>query len=240
MGTSADFSAPPNWNSDLKGTVTRTGGQRPTPAKVREILGEYVSSNGGSSGMSSGGGRLGSGATARSIASSLGGFVSSVARDGLDSALRSAGLSDLVGRPVTEVLLGLVARFGGTGGDVDSVDARNALSTTMDELCQDINSPEELGELLSGQVNEDRLGNILMNFFANYLYEQFCRVFFAQLITKHGDVQARSYLGAIRDVIASDVSRQTVGLELNGIDWAGQQGKSIAQTIMQNTLAIFG
>lgn len=240
MGTSADFSAPPNWNSDLKGTVTRTGGQRPTPAKVREILGEYISSNGGSSGMSSGGGRLGSGATARGIASSLGGFVSSVARDGLDNALRSAGLTDLVGRPVNEVLLGLVARFGGKGGDVDSVDAREALSTTMQELCRGIDSPEELGNLLSNQVNEDWLGSLLMNFFANYLYEQFCRVFFGQLITKHGDVQARSYLSAIRDVINSDVARQTVGMNLSGVDWAGSQGRAIAQTIMQNTLAIFG
>ena len=69
----------------------------------------------------------------------------------------------------------------------------------MDELCQDIESPEELGNLLSNQVNEDGLGTLLMNFFANYLYEQFCRVFFGQLITKHGDVQARSYLSAIRE-----------------------------------------
>lgn len=240
MGTSTDFSAPPNWNSDLKGKVTRTGGQQPSPEKVREILDEYISSNGGSSGMSSGRGRLGTGATARSIASSLGGFVSSVARVGLDSALRSTGLADLVGRPVTEVLLGLVARFGGADGDVDSVDARNALTTTMCELCQGIESPEELGTLLSNQVNENRLGTLLMNFFANYLYEQFCRVFFGQLITKHGDVKARSYLSAIRDVIRSDVSRQTVGLDLNGIDWAGNQGKSMAQIIMKNTLAIFG
>ena len=209
MGTSADYSAPPNW-SNVKGEVTRSGGRTLTPTRSRDLVREYISTSGGSSRMSSGGGGLGTGATARNAARSLGGFVSAVVRDGLDAALRGHGLDGLVGKSVTEILLGIVAVCGGTDGDIDSVDARNALSETMDELCKDAATADELAALLEAQMNADALGRLLMTYFGNYLYEQFCRVFFAQLQKHHGDQRTASFLGSIKDFIRSSLANETV------------------------------
>lgn len=238
MGTSADYSAPPNW-SNMKGDVTRSGGGSLTPAKTGELLRDYISTNGGSGRMSSGGGQLGSGATARNAARSLGGFVSAVARDGLDATLRSHGLGELVGKSVTEILLGIVALCGGTDGDIDSVDARNALSETTDELCKDAETADELAALLEAQMNADALGKLLMTYFGNYLYEQFCRVFFAQLERKHGDQRAASFLDSIKDFIKSSLRNKTMDMDLSKIDWFGNEGTQIAQAIMANTLTVF-
>jgi len=238
MGTSADYSAPPNW-SNVKGDVTRLGGGALAPRAARELVRDYVSTGGGSRQMSSGGGQLGTGATARHAARTLGGFIGSVARDGLDATLRANGLEELIGKSVTETLLGIVALCGGTDGDIDSVDARNALSATIDEICQGASTADEVGAALEAHMNADSLARLMMSYFGNYLYEQFCRVFFAQLEKKHGYQGAASFLGSIRDFIKSSLENATLGLNLSSVDWFGRDGERIAQTIMQNTLAVF-
>lgn len=238
MGTSADFSAPPNWGG-MKGDVTRSGHQPLTPAKCQSLLRDYVSQIGGARSVASGSGSLGSGSTARNAARSLGGFISSVGRDGLDSTLRANGLQDLVGGTVTEILLGILSLCGGTDGEIDSVDARNALSDTMDELCKDTTTPEELEAILQGQASAEALGTLLVAYFSNYLYQQFCRVFFAQLEKKHGFDVAASYLASIKDFIHSSVKNETVGQDLSKVNWFGPEGERVTQTIMRNTLAVF-
>ena len=239
MGTSADFSAPPNWNSDLKAAVTRGGGRTPSAAEARTYVRDFISANGGSTNVASGGGQTGSGTAARATAASLGGFFAATAGGGLTSALRDIGLGDLAGGTVGEILNGLIVRLGGAGGDVDSADAREALSVTMRELCEDARTPDELEEVLTRRIERDGLGMLLATYFANYLYEQFCRVFFSQLISKHGDEKARSFLSEIRNVIRSNVALETFGLDAAAIDWLGSQGRAITQTVMQNVLAIF-
>lgn len=238
MGTSADYSAPPNW-SNVKSDVTRNGGNAPTPTKARDFVRDYISENGGSGRMSSGRGQLGSGKTARSAARSLGGFVSAVSRDGLNKTLQDNGLGDLVGKSVTETLFGIVSLCGGTDGDIDSVDARNALSKTLDEVCKDASTPEELEALLTEQMQGNKLGALMIRYFGNYLYEQFCRTFFGQLIQKHGDVKANSFLRSIRDVIKSGLANETVNTDLTKVDWFGREGSQMAQTILNNTLSVF-
>lgn len=238
MGTSTDFSAPPNWGG-MKGDVTRSGHQPLTPAKSRSLLRDYVSQSGGASSISSGGSQLGSGSTARNAALSLGGFITSVGHNGLDSTLRATGLESLIGGTVTEILLGILSLCGGTDGDIDSVDARNALSDTMDELCRNVATPEALEVLLQGKADTDALGSLLILYFSNYLYQQFCRVFFAQLEKKHGLDGAASFLTSIKDFIHSSVRNVTLGQELSKVNWFGPEGERVAQTIMQNTLAVF-
>ncbi len=238
MGTSTDFSAPPNWKH-LKGDITRSGGSAPSPEKARDLLRAHLSTNGGSKRMSSGRGQLGTGRTARNVGRKLASFVSSVSQSGLDQTLRENGLDKLVGRSVTEIFIGIVSLCGGTDGDMDSADARNALSTTLDGICKEANSTEELERLLAGQVDGAGLGSLLIKYFGNYLIEQFCRVFFGQLVKKHGDTLAHSFLEPIRDVIKTDLAHRTFGKDLAKIDWFGREGSKIAAEVMQDTLVVF-
>lgn len=238
MGTSTDFSAPPNWGG-MKSDVTRSGHHPLTPAKCQSLLSGHISQCGGARSISSGGGQLGSGSTARNAARSLGGFISSVGRDGLESTLRANGLQSLIGGTVTEILLGILGFCGGTDGDIDSVDARNALSDTMDDICQNVATPEALEVLLQAKADAGALGSLLIAYFSNYLYQQFCRVFFAQLEKKHGLDGAASFLSSIKDFIHSSVKNEAVGQDLSKVNWFGSEGAQIAQTIMRNTLAVF-
>lgn len=238
MGTSTDYSAPPNWGG-LKNAVSRAGQKSLTPTKARQLVLDHISNSGGSSRIASGGGQLGTGQTARQIVRSLGGFIQEVGKSGLAQALKSHGLEALVGKSAQETLLGILGLCGGREGSHDSVDARNALSQTMDDLCRDVTTAEEVEAVLTAFTDAGRLAALMISFFGNYVYEQFCRVFFAQLVQKHGERRAESFLGQIADYIRSRLNNLTLGMNLTGVDWFGPPGDQLATQIMQETLAVF-
>lgn len=238
MGTSADYSAPPSWGG-LKGDVTRAGHNRLTQARAGQLLRDHIAQNGGSSRISTGRGQLGSGGTAKQIVRSFGGFVRQVADVGLAEALRQNGLQDLVGKSAQETLLGILSLCGGTDGSIDSVDARNAFSRTMDELCENAATASDLEAVLGTLTDGVHMVELFMSFFANYLYEQFCRVFFGQLIQKHGEQRAASFLGDILDYIKSALRNHALGRDAKGIDWFNADGERLTSQIMQDTFAIF-
>jgi hypothetical protein len=238
MGTSADYAAPPSWGG-LKGDVTRAGHSRLTPAKTAQLVRDHIGQNGGSSGIASGRGQLGSGGTAKQIAGTFGNFVRQVADVGLAEALRQQGLRDLVGRSAQETLLAIMSLCGGTEGSIDSVDARNAFSRTMDEMCGTAVTADDVETALGTLTDGTRMVELLMSFFANYLYEQFSRVFFGQLIRKHGEQGAESLLSDIFDYIKSRLRNHTVGRDAADIDWFGRDGQRLTTQIMRDTMVVF-
>jgi hypothetical protein len=238
MGTSTDYSAPPAWGS-LKAGVTRAANQALTPVRAGELLRDHVANNGGAQRIASGGGVLGGGRSAQHVARNLGGFISQVANVGLTETLRQNGLQELIGRPASELLLGILGFCGGTNGSIDAVDARSAASRLTDELCTHTQTAEDVERVLKAQADGAALADFLMKFFGYYLHEQFCRMFFAQLVKKHGEQRAESFLGDILDFIQSALRNHTLGMDVSGIDWFNSQGNQIITTIMQQTLEVF-
>lgn len=242
MGTSTSYSAPPSWG-DLKATVTRAaGGGALAPGAARQIVRDYIDRNGGASGMArgsgGGGGRVGSSGAARAVAGRLGGFITDVGTYGLDEALRRAGLSELVSRPVREILAGLLDHLGGSSSTLDDVDARAALSRLQDELLGDAEDAAEVERILAGQAAQLEL--VLEMFFGFYLFEQFCRVFFERLVQRVGETRAHSFLSEIEGFLRSALVNRTVGRDLAGIDWTGSEGRTLVTDILESTLRVFG
>jgi hypothetical protein len=239
MGTSTNYDAPPSW-SPLKSKVTRlAGGGALPPEKAADLLRDFVARNGGSAAMTRGTGTLGRGKSAQNAARNLAGFVTLAGSVGLAEALRRSGLADLVGRPISEIVLALVDRCGGPGSSIDDVDARNALSRLMDEMFAEATEATEVEEVLAETGQAAQLAEVLEKFFGYCLYEQFCRVFYERLVKKHGDERAQSFLEEILDFIQSALANHVVGIDLTGVDWFGDQGMAIADDIMEQTLHVF-
>lgn len=241
MGTSGSYSAPPSWGK-LKGQVTRSasGGHLSRTSASRLMKG-FVSYNGGASRIarhSGGGGVVAKGRAAQGVARRLAGFVSDVGELGFENATKKAGWSDLVGRPINEVISALLDRLSGDSNTLDDVDARMALSTLQDEYFSSATTTEELGELIIAQTA--RLELFLLDFFGHYLYEVFCRVFFERLVQRVGEMKAYSFLADIRDFIRSTLSNRTAVRNLSDIDWDGVSGQTMIQEIMETTLTVFG
>ncbi len=238
MGTSTDYSAPPAWGP-LKAGVTRAASNALTPVRAGELLRDHVANNGGARHIASTGGALGAGRSSQRVARNLGGFISQVANVGLTETLRQNGLQDLVGRPTNEVLLGIIGLCGGTNGSIDAVDARSAASRLMDELCGQARTAEDVEGILKSHADGARLADLLMKYFGYYLYEQFCRLFFAQLVKKHGEQRAESFLGDILDFVHSALRNYTLGMDVSSIRWFDSEGDEIIARVMEQTLKVF-
>lgn len=238
MGTSKNYDAPPKWGS-LKGSATRTGGQRLSPANAAKFVRDHIGNNGGSHRIAASGGVLGAGRTPQQVARSFAGFVSQVRDAGLAEALRQIGLQDLIGRPANELLLGIVNRCGGTNGTIDAADARSALARLMEEVLEQAETPGEVEAILNENAIGTALADLLMNFFKFYIYEQFCRVFFEHLVKKHGEQRAESFLGDILEFVHAALRNRTLGIDVASIEWLGPEGEQITSSIMQLTLEVF-
>lgn len=235
MGTSAAYSAPPSWG-DLKGQVTR-GAKSPNLNNdtIERLVHSFIDHNGGSTTIARGssGGTVAKGTAARSIASRLGGFLTSVDQVGLDQALRDAGWGDLVNRPLHEVLPAILDRLGGPSSTIDDVDARMALARLQTQYFT-ADTKNELEQKLSDQAGN--LETVLQDFFGFYLYEVFCRVFFERLEQRVGETTAQSFLDQIEAFIVATLANRTADRDIRTIDWSGQQGREMTMEIMETTL----
>lgn len=245
MGTSAGYDAPPSWGP-LKSSVTQAAnGGHVTRTKAQQLVRDFVHYNGGATRMArrrgrggGGGGVVGGGAAARNTANRLGAFISDVGTVGLSEALHGVGLSALDGRPVHEILAGLLDRIGGSASTIDDVDARAALARLQKEYLNDAADAAEVEEILQGQVAN--LDGLLTEYFGYYLYELFCRVFFERLVQRIGETPAYSFLKQIEDFINSTLANRTSDRDLSKVDWAGAEGQAITADVMETTLEVFG
>jgi hypothetical protein len=244
MGTSASYSAPPSWG-DLKKSLTLAADRAAIPPqRAQELVSSFVQHNGGANAIARGGGRGGGGGAgvakggnARSTATRLGGFLSSVGHLGLTGALQAAGWGDLVGRPTREILSSLLDRLGGESSTIDDVDARMALAALEKQYFGDPQTAEELEALMREQVG--RIESVLQDFFGLYLYEVFCRVFFERLVQSKGETRAYSVLDQIKDFIRATLDNLAADRDLSAIDWTRREGQRITSEIMESTLRVF-
>jgi hypothetical protein len=243
MGTSASYDAPPNW-AELKSEVTRLAHEPNLSApQIRRLIQGVVRGNGGRNEMATGGrqgaaGSAGSAVPAREVAGRLGNFVADVRDYGLAGAAERAGLGDLRGKPVGEILNALLDNIGGNASTIDDADARQALSDLQEELLAEAQTFDEVQAILSNDALD--LENMLERFFGHYIFEQFSRVFYERLVQRIGAQQAMHFLGQIRDFIRSALAGRAAERKLSGVDWGGPQGATIISEICSQALEVFG
>jgi len=240
MGTSKGYDAPttPQWG-DLKGQVSRLAKEgRPGKDSSKQLVGQFIRANGGSQGVARNGG-MGA-RSAKSVAKNLGSFISLVGSFGFLEALKRAGLSHLVGKTTSDIILSLIDYFGEDASTIDQVDARNALSQLMSELFDDAEGIDDVGQILEEYANSDNLAKILERFFGYYVYQQFCRSFYERLASKVGNSQADAFLDDILDYIKSEIIIISIDRDITQIDWNGQEGEEICTEVLEKTLIVFG
>jgi hypothetical protein len=225
----------------LKNSVTRHANSGlATTHKIGELVKSFVHHNGGAAGISRGGGGasgVAKGSNAKATATRLGGFLADVGRLGLDGALQAAGWADLIGKPVKEVCHGLLDRLGGESSTIDDVDARMALSALEKEYFDKAQTPEELGQLMQAQVTN--IEHFLQEYFALYLYEVFCRVFFERIVQRAGETRAYAVLGQIKDFIRQKLADVGANRDLSKVNWKGSEGRAMTTEVMESTLRVF-
>lgn len=247
MGTSKGYGMPTggDW-TPLKKEATnfvKTQGQGATSAQ--QVLSSYLKASGGSQAFARGqtggaGGRgQGNGTAARTLGQNLGGFLASVGDLGLNESLKQIGLGNLIGKPATEVTMGLLDALATPANTLDEQAARGALIKLNEDLLKDAQTCEDVERFLLKALDEQGLANIISSFFGHYLYEIFCRDFYEQWVKKAGIEKANQSLKSIKDYIKWELKSKLLDKNVVGIDWKGAEGLEIIAEVMQETLEIF-
>lgn len=239
MGTSTSYSAPGSWGPLKREVTVAADHGAASAATAGRILSHFIQENGGAARMSHGAGSGGAigGSAGRAVAQRLGGFISAVGEAGLAEALRREGLADLVDRPVQEILSALLDRLGGPASTIDDVDARTALARLQEELLRDVQTPQDVEDLLREQAAS--VDVLLRDYFGLYLFEQFCRVFYERLVQRKGESKALAFLSDIKEFIKATLVNRVGRRAMANVAWAGQEGARLCSDIMQATLAVF-
>ena len=241
MGTSANYNAPtsPQWRK-LKGKVTRLTGQgSPSSTGIKEIFRDFVNANYGSSLRVSGPSGAARRQVAQNVARKMGGFFSSVADVGFHKAFEDAGLGSLEGKTLSEIAHSLLDHLGGPSNTLDETDARTALCDLMDEILNDADSPEDIEEAMETRSYGEALDNLIRRFFGYYIYEQFCRNFYGQLVANIGNEETEKSVDEIRIYICEVLKDATGDQDVSQINWNSDQGQQIIEEILQETLEVF-
>lgn len=229
MGTSADRAAGTggDWTPLKRATTAYVNGLRrggDSPGRARTVIARHVPLLGGVGGASSSA-RAGSRGITR-----LGGLVSGIGAGSPADAFVALGLGRLIGKDRFTVLDELVTFIAGTGDDLDSSAARDAACDVLDELFGDAESWQDI-EAIS--VDTGDLSTILERFLALYVYNRVPVV--AERLSQLTDPNAiRQADREMRQIIA-DLVAIHLPAEPLAVDWAGSEGKQIANDAIAST-----
>lgn len=265
MGTSRGYQMPVggNWTSikhDATALVQGSGNAEITPANV---IGDFIRVNGGFRGMQkghgggapsgqpraksgglsgniSGGASRGSTSAAIGAARNLGAFLSRVGEAGFETALREQGLDALVGKSAVEISDALLDEFAGPASTLDNALAREALAEVRDELLEGAKTFEDVEAQLTTALDEIGLFGILATFFGEYIFKLFCRDFYEDWVKKVGSSKTRRQLNEMKDYITAALRAKLAGKKLSQSDWKGAAGSRLAESVLKDTLEVFG
>jgi hypothetical protein len=233
MGTSTDRTAGSGgaW-TPLKHATTSyvrglSSGSPSTRTYAQRVLTRHIPVLGGAASAASGA-RAG-----RSGVQRLGALLAGVGGTGLENALTSLGLANLVGRTRFDVLDELITFVAGDGDDLDSQAARDAACDVLDEVFGDADTWTELTDTVEMTVSRENLPSLLEMFLAQYVYNRVPVI--AERLSRIADPHAvRRADEEMRQIIQVLVSLR-LPQDPFTVDWAGPEGRQIAEDTVRMT-----
>lgn len=246
MGTSSGY-MPPNgadWTS-LKIQIGKLLGK---PEKKDLVISKFVTALGGAEGFSSanrdkgvkGGskGKTFSSSSARKTSQNILGFFSDVYQQGLEQTLQERGI-DFNNKTLDDVKDTLIEYFSEPSIDGDSDASSRAIATVFDKIFENIETEKELENYFSDVISTEKSKDILEDFYVEYIYERFARIFFEDITKKSNQDDAIDILEMAKDTISSKISTYQCKSDLTKINFHGQDGANFVQGILQDILEIF-
>jgi hypothetical protein len=194
---------------------------------VKNASRSYVKSLGGAKKASR------SSTSGKRVVSSFGGFLGSVARDGIEKTLTDLGLQYLIGEKANVIFAGIIDAIAPIGTTNEEADARQAIIDTLDKLYDkyelDDNNVEKLDSL-----TENDIGKAVLDSIKAYIYERWLQEL-SLCIEKNSLTpgEALKKETDIKEHIISSVEYDFEGKNLLNMDFIHGEGKDLIENIFQ-------
>lgn len=252
MGTSNSYGGPkdtsvllPDWakpgDNDRNGSAPLPPLQKPWQAAKGNMTrfagggGQQALRNAGRSYIAAKGGAKSAARAAhagRATTQRLAAFLSSAARDGIETALASLGLQNLIGRSIDLVFAGLVDALATGVTDFDQAAARVAMQHAFDEFYEQCTKLGNFDVLNS--LTEEQVSKAIEQYVVGYIYERWLQ----ELGNRIEDKQISEHEAIRLEDEVKDYVRDAVRLEIGDrnilqIDWAGDEGRRIIDSLYE-------
>lgn len=222
---------PKHWRSAKSG-MTRNVRSGRGGAGLRSAGSGYVRAKGGSR-------RAASSATSgRAASRQVGGFLSSAVRSGIQHALDSIGLREVVGQSFDRVLARLVDELAPAGSTKEEAAARRATIEVLEFLYETVIGED--GDLSAlEQMDQETVEEAVTRSVSGYIYNRWL-----------DELGLSIEKGAVNEAVAVRLEREVkeyvelcVALELDGksvieIDWGGREGRRIIDRVYRDAYAL--
>jgi hypothetical protein len=244
MGTSKSYSASikgqPQWGN-LSSAVTSSCGQGTIGTNaIGVILSKYVGVIGGSGKAGRGNSKVAGKAgirTARNIGRFLSAFNSSGGN--LKFALEQAGLGDISGLSLNDVIKRLLEFCTGPSSTLDDVAAKAASQKILEELAGEAETMEEWQEHLTEVLDSETLESITERYFGYYVFEHLSIMFYEKLIVEKGKSDCDTLFKQIKDFIFEKIKNMNRTNPLNNINWNSDDSDRLIKNIQEDVLKVF-
>ncbi|MCG6188663.1 NUDIX hydrolase [Maribellus maritimus] len=241
MGTSKSYEGAkgnPNW-SHLSGSVTRacdTGTiSNNSLSNVASNFAKFLGgSNYGGRGRSKIGGRAGIRTAQR-----LGGFFGDVKSSGFRSALSGIGFDVTDTTKPNEAINYLLEYCAGVASSLDETAAKAAERQLLEEIGSEAKDFEELARNFEQKIEEYGIEELLVKYYAYYIYEHLSIDFYEKLIEEKGKAATTNFYTQLRKYLVEKVKNISRNRDLSKIDWAGKEGDELVKNIFEDTLKAF-
>lgn len=193
--------------------------------RARTVGKSYVKGRGGASGATK------SATSGRAATAKLGGFLSSVARNGWQATARAMGLEQYVGKSINATLAGIVNVLAPNGALVEESAARTAVNQAMYELYDKFDLGD--GDLTKlDNLDESTVRDVMQSSVATYIYTRWLGELGDRIESKSvSDDQAVKLEREVKDYVRETVKLDMTKVNVLALDWGGQEGQKFVERI---------
>lgn len=241
MGTSKSYGGAkghPNW-SQLSSSVTRaceTG--TISDNSLNNVTSNFAKLLGGSNFGGRGKSKIGGRAGIRT-AKKLGGFLSDVKFKGFKFALSGIGfeLTDTI--MPNEAINYLLEYCAGVASSLDETAAKAAERQLLEEISSEAKNFEELANNFEQKIEEYGIEELLLKYYAFYIYEHLSIDFYEKLIEGKGKAATSNFYIQLKNFLLEKVKNIARRRDLSKIDWEDKEGDELVKNIFEDTLKAF-
>jgi hypothetical protein len=204
---------------------------------LNNVASNFVKLLGGSGSAGQGHSSIGGRAGIRT-AQRLGGFLNDVQSGGFRSALSHTGF-DFTDKNANDAINHLLEHCAGVVSSIDEGAAKKAEKELLEEIGSDAKTIEELAKNFDEKVNEYGIEELLVRYYANYLYEHLSIGFDEKLIKEKGKQATDNFYTQLKDFLFEKVKNVSRHRDISKINFADKEGSDLVKNIFEDTLKAF-
>lgn len=241
MGTSKAYEGikgNPNW-SKLSSSITRACDDKNTSTStLKSVASNFAALLGGSSYGGRGRSRIG-GQAGIKTARKFGGFLNDVKSNGFKPAFSNIGFDFSSETKASDAINYLLEHCAGVASTLDETAAKEAERQLLEEIGGDAKTFIELEKNFEQKIEEYGIEELLIKYYAYYIYEHLSIDFYEKLIEEKGRQSTTKLYIQLKNFLVERVKNISLKRDLSKIDWAKEEGDVLVKNIFEDTLKAF-